>query len=153
MSATAVVLALCLRQIAVFVGIWRSKTLASKFSRLYYNIARLTKINFCIAFAICSLLNANNSRSLKYGVKKSLQANFFTYIIKTGKRAKKDFSSPASLLRFISKYASTFMQSNGKGTDFAPQHFPFYRRRYKSLFAIVSPSPPIYRRQQIIRWL
>ena len=48
----------------------------------YYNITRLTKINFCIAFAICSLLNANNSRSLKYGVKKSLQANFFTYIIK-----------------------------------------------------------------------
>ena len=48
---------------------------------LYNNITRLTKINFCIAFAICSLLNANNSRSLKYGVKKSLQANFFTYII------------------------------------------------------------------------
>lgn len=30
---------------------------------------------------MCSLLNANNSRSLKYDVKKSLQANFFTYII------------------------------------------------------------------------
>lgn len=48
----------------------------------YYNITRLTKINFCIAFAIYSLLNANNSRLLKYGVKKSLQANFFTYIMK-----------------------------------------------------------------------
>ena len=49
---------------------------------LYNNITRLTKINFCIAFAICFLLNANNSRLLKYGVKKSLQANFFTYIMK-----------------------------------------------------------------------
>ena len=59
------------------------KRIVSVVCRLfYYNITRLTKINFCIAFAICSLLNANNSRSLKFGVKKSLQANFFTYIIK-----------------------------------------------------------------------
>lgn len=46
--------------------------------KCYNNFTRLTKINFCAAFA----LNTNNSRSLKYGEKKSLRANFFSYIKK-----------------------------------------------------------------------
>jgi len=43
----------------------------------YDNIARLAKINFCIAFAICSLLNANNKPFVEIWREKVLASKLF----------------------------------------------------------------------------
>ena len=62
------------------VWIRRSKTLASKFSRLYYNIERLQKFAFLKLLAQLVFL-AKNSLMFECGAQKPLQASFLAGII------------------------------------------------------------------------